>query len=201
MKLIDRTYHAGGKQDTLDYTHHMPVRSVYRITPSHIVIWLMLISICFVNSRFSWAQELTEPANNIILTVSGNIEHSNRGADALFDYNALIKLGLHTLSTTTNWTDGVTVFEGVLARDLLAKVGAQGKTVRAIALNDYTVDIPISDFQKYDVLLALKMDGQELLRKNKGPIWIIYPKDQHPELRDAQHDSRWIWHLKTLIVL
>jgi hypothetical protein len=51
-------------------------------------------------------------------------------------------------------------FEGVRARRLMEAVGARGTEVEARALNDYIEVIPIDDFHRYDVLLAVRMNGQ-----------------------------------------
>jgi len=39
-------------------------------------------------------------------------------------------------------------------------VGATGDRVEAVALNDYSSEIPIEDFAKYHTIIALKRDGQ-----------------------------------------
>jgi hypothetical protein len=134
------------------------------------------------------------------LTVSGNIERPTDGAAATFNRAALRRLGTVTLRTSTIWTDGRPEFEGVLARDVLEAVGARGETVTAGALNDYVADIPIEDFYRYDVLLALEQDGVELTLRDRGPIWIVYPRDQHPELQDPLHDQKMVWQLEELQV-
>lgn len=146
------------------------------------------------------AEALPTPAGTVILTVSGAIQRTNSGSDARFDRAMLEKLGVKTLRTSTTWTSGVNEFQGVLARDLLEAVGAKGAEVRAIAINDYEVTIPTEDFQRYDVLLAFRMDGKDLTARDKGPIWIVYPRDDHRELNDANFDARWAWQLKRLIV-
>jgi hypothetical protein len=48
------------------------------------------------------------------------------------------------------------------------------------------------------VILALSMDGRELSLRDKGPIWIVYPRDDHKELHDPVFNSRWIWQLDRL---
>jgi hypothetical protein len=171
---------------------------------------LALFSLVLVGS-LSWSslpghaqpmqtQVLPKPSGKVILTVSGKITVTNGDGTASFDRQMIESLGLRTLRTTTTWTDGVKVFEGVPARELLKRVGAAGKLVAASALNDYTVEIPASDFETYDVLLALRMNGQDLKLSDKGPIWIVYPRDDHAEIRNATHYSRWIWQLKSLKV-
>ena len=85
-------------------------------------------------------------------------------------------------------------------RDILARAGAKGETVRATALNDYVMEIPVEDFHRFDVLAALYMDGVELSPRDKGPVWIVYPRDAYPELADIRYDVRWVWQLVTLHV-
>ena len=143
---------------------------------------------------------LPQPSGRIVLTVSGVIENTNAGDLARFDRQMLEDLGTSSLTTTTSWTDGPTRFEGVLARDLLRAVGAKGSVVKATALNDYSIEIPIEDFEKYPVLFAMKMDGSELSRRDKGPIWIVYPRDDYSELLDQKTDAKWIWQLVKLEV-
>jgi hypothetical protein len=109
-------------------------------------------------------------------------------------------LGVEQLKTSTNWTDGQQVFEGVPMRKLLDAVGAAGTTAKAIALDDYTNDIPISDFRQYPVLLAWSMNGKPLTLRDKGPLWIVYPRDEYSELQDATLDQHWVWSLKTIII-
>ena len=53
---------------------------------------------------------------------------------------------------------------------------------------------------EYDVLLAFRMDGQDLTPRDKGPLWVVYPRDAHRELVDAKFDARWAWQIKRLEV-
>lgn len=143
---------------------------------------------------------LPAPNGAIVLTISGKITHANHPDGAVFDADMLAQLPQHSLHTSTAVTDGVKRFEGVLIRDLLRAVGALGTQVRAQALNNYSLDIPIADFETYDVLLATAMDGERLVPATKGPLWIIYPRDDFRELQDMRYDSRWVWQLNRLIV-
>ena len=135
-----------------------------------------------------------------ILEISGNIEGGNGAGPAIFDIAALEKVGTRELQTSTPWTDGRPVFEGVLMSDLLSAVGARGQHIVAAAINDYRVEIPISDFERYPVILAFKMNGERLKVRDKGPLWIIYPQDDFPELRTKLIQSRWVWQVAELHV-
>ena len=76
--------------------------------------------------------------------------------------------------------------------------GQEGKMATATAINDYSVEIPIEDYATYDVILATEMDGKKLTLRDKGPIWIVYPRDDHSELDDPVVNARWIWQLVEL---
>lgn len=117
-----------------------------------------------------------------------------------FDRAALAGMPQSEIRTTTEWTDGASRFRGVLARDFFRIAGLDGQTVRAIAANDYAVEIPFKDFQDYDVILATEMDGRRLTLRDKGPIWIVYPRDDHEALQDPAFNARWIWQLVRLEV-
>ena len=71
----------------------------------------------------------------------------------------LADLGLSEVRTSTPWTDGVQVFEGVLARTVVERIQAKGELVKAAALNDYTVELPLADFLDNDVLLAMTISN------------------------------------------
>jgi hypothetical protein len=144
------------------------------------------------------AGSLPRPGGEVLLTVTGNIRNTNGEGVAEFDRAMLERLGTTTLQTSTKWTEGRPFFEGVTARALLEAVGARGRTIRAVALNDYVVEIPFSDFRDYPVILALQMDGKYMRVRDKGPIWIIYPHEQYEELQDIEVQDRWIWQLKHL---
>ena len=135
-----------------------------------------------------------------ILTVSGQISKPNGDGVVQFDREALEKLGLVTIETTTPWYKGTVKFEGVPLHKLMQSVGATGQRVTAVALNDYSSDLPIEDFAKYNVILALKRDGEYMPVRDKGPLFIVYPYDNSPELRSQKFYSRSVWQVSRLIV-
>lgn len=144
--------------------------------------------------------DLSEPTGDIVLEVSGAIAVHNDQNGAHFDMAMLRGLPTVSLSTDTSVTDGSSNFEGFLLRDFLAGLGANGTSLRASALNDYVVDIPMSDIERFDVIIAHSMDGEPLSLQDKGPLWIVYPRDAHTELQDIRYDYRWVWQLNALEV-
>ena len=148
----------------------------------------------------SGAEILPPPKDQVILTVTGAIESTNAPGRADFDVANLERLGVSRLITWTPWTTGEIEFEGVLARRLMAAVGARGTEVKAMALNDYQQTIPLGDFDSYDVLLAFRANGHLMRVRDKGPIWIVYPWSDHPELDDFLTREKSVWQLNALRV-
>ena len=144
--------------------------------------------------------DLSQPQETPVLTISGRISVYNNGNAARFDRPMLEALGTAGFVTSTPWSKGTTRYDGVLMRTLMRAVGASGERVVATALNDYSTEIPVADFDRYDVLLALKRDGEYMLVRDKGPLFIVYPFDQFPELQTKKFYSRAAWQLAQLTV-
>jgi hypothetical protein len=150
-------------------------------------------------ARPALASGLPTPQGKPILTVSGRIDVRNDGDVARFDRPMLEALGTQGFVTSTPWYKGPTRFDGVPMRTLLRAVKASGECVVAIALNDYTTEIPVADFERYDVLLALKRDGEYMPVRDKGPLFIVYPFDSSPELQAQKFYNRSAWQLAQLV--
>jgi hypothetical protein len=100
------------------------------------------------------------------------------------------------VKTENEFSDGIVAYRGPLVRDVLAELGLDRlQAVRFVAVNDYYVDIPTSDFQEFDVILAMEADGKPLARRDKGPLWLMYPITDHAALRDPIYLRRLIWQV------
>jgi hypothetical protein len=120
------------------------------------------------------------------------------GAPATHDLTALEAMPVTAIETSTIWTDGVTKFEGVAAKDLLAAAEANGTTVTASAADGYSVEIPRAEFEK--AIVAYKMDGEVLTPDQFGPYWIIFDYDGDAAVNDEQHQGWSVYQLKSLEV-
>ncbi len=144
----------------------------------------------------AWA--LDPPAGKVVLTVAGEMQHRNSPEGAAFDMAMLQKLPQRSFMTKTPWYAEPRKFTGVALRDLLNAVGAAPKAMKAVALNDYRVEIPVDDALRGDLLVAYALDDKPMLVRDKGPIVLMFPFDSRPELRNAINYSRAAWQLKTL---
>jgi len=100
------------------------------------------------------------------------------------------------IATENEFADGVVTYRGPLARDVIAPLGVdRDATLRLTAANDYSIDIPVSDFFDFDVILAMEADGKRLSRREKGPLWLMYPISDHPKFRGRPYSDRLIWQV------
>ena len=133
------------------------------------------------------ALALDKPTSAVVLTLSGLVRSPNDGAQAHFDMPMIEALPQTSFSTRTPWYAQARKFTGPLLRDVLGAAGAHGTVLRARALNDYRVDIPFDDAQRYDVIVARLLDGAPMPVRDKGPLFVVYPFDAQPELVVRRH--------------
>lgn len=109
----------------------------------------------------------------------------------------LAELPQVTVVTENEFSNGLVAYRGPLARDVLEQLALmQFDMLRFSAANDYYVEIPVSDFRDYDVILAMQADGVPLARREKGPLWLMYPISDHEELADPLYIHRLIWQVE-----
>lgn len=151
-------------------------------------------------SASAWAQSvpLATPQGKVVLTVTGNITKPNAGKQAVFDLKMIEALPQHSFTTQTTWYSTPVKFTGPKLADVLAEVGAQGKDIQEVAINNYQITIPMSDTQRYPVVMAWKINDQPIPVRAKGPLFIAFPYDNDAALRTAQYYERSIWQLKQL---
>ena len=145
------------------------------------------------------AEPLPVPRGPVILTITGAIEQKNAPGEARFDREMLESLGMASFTTSSQVSKTPQKFEGIPLRAVLQRVGANGKAMHAVALNAYEISIPFEDL-RFEPILATHVDGQLLTMRDKGPLWIAYPRDAHRVLEDVRYDSRWVWQLHRLLI-
>jgi len=144
---------------------------------------------------------LEAPKGKVILSISGAITRKNAGDRADFDMAMLAALPQHSFITRTPWYPEARKFTGPLLRDVLAAAGAQGQMLKAVALNRFKVEIPVSDTRQFPVVLARLLDDQPMPVRDKGPLFIIYPFESDPQLQSVVYRNRSAWQLRFLEVL
>ncbi|HSF64134.1 MAG TPA: oxidoreductase [Paracoccaceae bacterium] len=159
------------------------------------MIWTGLL---MMSGTGALADQLPPPAGEPILRVDGLVAHANADGALLFDLAMLDALPQETFTTTTIWSDGALTFSGPPLAAVLQAAGASGTRLRARALNDYSVEIPVAEIGPRFPILATRIDGQTFGVRDKGPIWIIYPYDSGAIWRTEVNFGRSVWQLAAL---
>lgn len=155
------------------------------------ILWVVL-------ACAAWTSAYAAPLS---LDVKGKIARTNDAMHQVFHFSEadLLALPAHSITTTTTWTPKST-FTGPLLGDILKAVGATGTQVEIHSLDDYTYTVPVTDADHYGAIVAYSMNGTRLKASNYGPLFLIYPRDEFPELVGASADSKFVWQIKSLII-
>jgi len=135
------------------------------------------------------------PANGAEIAVSG----SSVAKPLVIESGQLASLPAHEITTTTPWT-GRARFSGPRLTEVLAQLGAAGSRVSLIAIDDYKVELSMADIRRYEPIVALSMNGDSLPPRGRGPFWLMFPFDDHPELQNDAWYFRAIWQIDRIRV-
>ncbi|MCZ4281774.1 oxidoreductase [Kiloniella laminariae] len=144
---------------------------------------------------------LASPKGKVLLTISGNIQVYNQGNKAVFDLEMLSDIGESVIDTSLRSREGVYSFSGVEVGALLKRLGAEGRSLKLLALDNYTVEIEPEDYLKYHPVIASRINGEEIEIRDKGPLRLIFPWDSYPEeLAGDEYYNKAIWQLNEVVV-
>ncbi|MGG4605800.1 hypothetical protein ACLPHM_13480 [Paenalcaligenes sp. Me131] len=149
---------------------------------------------------FSAGFSQAEENSDVVLTFVGQKAGDEGARVYTMSYAELYAFPEQRIQTSTQVTYGSHIFSGPLIRNVLDKFNFVGDTVRLEALNGYIIDVPLSDFRRFDAIFAHSMSGLRLSVRHFGPVWVVYPRDSLKELQDIRYDMRWVWQLRTVVV-
>ncbi len=151
------------------------------------------------------------PSGPTLLTISGAITQSNRGAldttidqmmgkhgiqfDKAFalDAAALALMPAVTIKPTLEYDSKPHTLKGPLLTTVLAAAGvAAGSPVQLglRAVDGYNVNISMADAQAYRMIVATHIDGQPMALGGLGPQWAVYDADVLPAFKDKPVKER-----------
>ncbi len=98
-------------------------------------------------------------------------------------------------------TDDMTSVRGARFSAILDHFGIKADMVRVTGLDEYSAELPVNELQRYPVILAYEIDGERLTVRSKGPVWVIYPFDDYPEIEDQVREARSVWQVRDIEAL
>jgi hypothetical protein len=118
-----------------------------------------------------------------------------------FSLEELLAMPQTTVVTKNDYVDNTTEFQGPLLSAILERLEIdRSANLKMVALNDFASEVPASDAYDFNVILAVLREGERMPVRDKGPIWVIYPMDDNPELQDEAYNGRLVWQLKEISV-
>ncbi|SIN91484.1 molybdopterin-dependent oxidoreductase [Salinivibrio sp. ES.052] len=137
---------------------------------------------------FSTAASLHVPIN---LTVRASPEQS-----MLFDRQKLEALPQAHIITQTPFTRGQQRFDGVALSTVLDAAGVgECANVNLKSMNRYQSVLSLNMAVRYHPMIAMKRNGQAMTLRTLGPLWLVFPLDQYPEIQNDQFYSAMVWQL------
>lgn len=135
-------------------------------------------------------------ADEALLRVTGDVAGGARDfSDA--DLLALPQIGFRT---STIWTEGELEFSGPSLEAVLTAAGAGPGDLRLSAVNDYVVSMPRSLVEAEAPIVANRIDGAPFSRRDKGPLWIVFPYDSDARFRAETVYAYSVWQLAGIAV-
>ncbi len=143
---------------------------------------------------------LDPPTGKVLLKVSGTLHAKNVGNEAHWDIGLLESLPTETIRTSTPWSEGVFEWQGIRIDVFLNAMGINSTAFTAAALDDYAIEFLEVDIAKYPVIIAYKQDANYISVRQLGPLRIIFPFDDYPELHTQNNLTMSVWQLNKMII-
>jgi hypothetical protein len=139
------------------------------------------------------------PQGKPLVTVTGRITTTNVDGALRLDEAELARMGLLEMSVDDPWVKRRLALQGVWLRDLveLARPDAGATTLHIRALDDYQVDLDLSDVRTDAILLATRnAQGAALAVEDGGPSRVVFADG----LTERYSPELWIWSVDTIEV-
>lgn len=131
------------------------------------------------------------------------------GRQAVLDRAALEALPQHEFSTETQWTWEEQRYSGPLLSDVLDLAGLPGPTsggvIELVADDGYHSRIELGEAAQYFAptypIIATRINGAPFPLEENGPLWVMFPYDEHPELDIEAVHHMTVWQLLQIVAL
>jgi hypothetical protein len=133
----------------------------------------------------------------VILTIHGKLAGSRSSQP---DRDAVEHPPRTRLRSTMPWHCGVQEFESVSLTHTVDHAGAPGAKAIFTALNDVVMGIPLSNFKAHGPIPAIRRNGEPMSVRDNGPLFVIYPFRDKPELRTEPDHRRSVWLVRSIAI-
>lgn len=106
-------------------------------------------------------------------------------------------LEVSTFKLYNPWEKNTDEYTGVLLDKFISYFGnKEAKSLKFIAIDDYTVDIPKELLNEERILLVTRVNNEYISLKQKGPMRLVFV-DYDPSLKKYEKNlPLWLWMIK-----
>ncbi|OCR02493.1 molybdopterin-binding protein [Oscillatoriales cyanobacterium USR001] len=122
------------------------------------------------------------------------------------DWEELESLATTRVSTTSphNSKDlkAMLYFRGIAVSQLLDRFGVKpnATSITFLGYDGFSSTVSISDLRRYPIILALERDGRPIPRSEGGPLSLIFPQSEYPQLHQEYAEQFWAFYVTHAIV-
>jgi len=156
---------------------------------------IVTFAILCIATALSYADALPAPEGPVLLKITGNLRLPNVGDELHLDKQTLEAFELVTFSTHTIQSEGLQAFTGVRLSDLFKAAGANPESFIATGIDDYKFTVTGKEIWEYPVIVAYKQNGEYMNIRKLGPLRIMFPFDDYPELQTQKNEASAVWQL------
>jgi hypothetical protein len=93
-------------------------------------------------------------------------------------------------------------WRGIEVRKLLELLGAtdDAKTITFLGADLFSATINVADAKKWPIVLALEQDGQPIKRSEAGPVVLVFPYTDVPEVEKTYDETFWAFYVSHIVV-
>lgn len=74
------------------------------------------------------------------------------------------------------------------------------REVTLLAYDGFRATVRLDDARRFPILLAYQVDGRAIPRDVGGPLYAVYPMDEHAEIRDRYDGRFWVFYVSHVFV-
>ncbi|GAK82579.1 hypothetical protein JCM19238_122 [Vibrio ponticus] len=106
-----------------------------------------------------------------------------------------------SFETRLPWFPDQRSFTGIPVTKLIERYGDSNTfAVTFLALNDYAATSTVEDIRNFSPIVAVKMNGEPMKVRHKGPYWLIFNLNKHPEIDNVAYHSQMVWQIDEIIL-
>ncbi|WP_413205107.1 molybdopterin-dependent oxidoreductase [Rhodospirillum sp. A1_3_36] len=115
------------------------------------------------------------------------------------DMSELASFPQTEITTSTPWTEAAT-YSGPLLQNVLQHLGLSIEAITAIGADGYRAGFSWAEGGKYQPILAIARNGAPLPFREQGPIWLLFPFNDQPDIQSDPWYFRAVWQVVRLEV-